>query len=233
MCHGQAVRAFPAPPESRSFEKQVSGYYYASHGSGRRIAILPDIYGCNPFYMGLSAHLIEQGATVFLIDTFAGLGDLPEQTREAAFARRNKVRDRAFVDQFEAFAKEKELTGVIGFCLGGLYIFELARRGLSCDLLGLYGFPQGLPNQDPLEAPFDYLENVTRPFTMLLGADDASVGPDNIRKLKSMDDRVPTMTLKVYDGVGHNFLPFLDSDNPQERAVAVDALSYINQLAAS
>lgn len=232
MCHGKAVAAFPEPKLGRAFEKQVSGYYYpAEHGQANaKIAILPDIYGCNPFYQGLSLHLQGKGAAVYLVDTFAGLGELPEVTREAAFARRNKVRDKQFLNDFEAFCAEKKVTGVIGFCLGGLYVFELARRQMRADLIGLYGFPQGLANQDPLPAPFDYLtKGGLSPFTMLMGADDQSVGVDNIRKLRAMAGEVPAMTLKVYDGASHDFLPQLDSDDPAKRAAAVDALAILER----
>jgi carboxymethylenebutenolidase len=66
-------------------------------------------------------------------------------TREAAFARRAKLRDRTYVGAIESFARQHETTGVVGFCLGWLYAFELARRGLPAMLASLYGFPQGMP----------------------------------------------------------------------------------------
>ncbi len=231
MCHGAAVAAFPPPAESTRYSGEVDGYAFGKAG-GRRIAILPDIYGCNDFYRGLSTHLAQEGGHVFLIDTFAGLGDLPEVTREAAFARRGKVADKSFLDRFERFLAAEKIEGVIGFCLGGLYVFELARRGVDVDLVGLYGFPQGLPNDDPVPVPFDYLTEVTQPFAMLMGADDESVGPDNIAKLQEVAPNCPAMTLKVYDGVGHNFLPFLDSQEPEKLAIARDALSHIERVAA-
>ncbi|WOE75349.1 dienelactone hydrolase family protein [Alterisphingorhabdus coralli] len=231
MCHGAPINAFPQPSASTEFKDAVEGYHFANP-DGRKVALLPDIYGCNDFYRGLATLLQQSGADVFLVDTFAGLGDLPENTREAAFARRNQVADKAFVDRFESFAKEQGIDAVIGFCLGGLYVFELARRGLDADLVGLYGFPQGLPNSDPLQVPFDYISSVTQPFTMLLGEEDASVGTENIAKLTEMAPDVSAMTLKVYPQVGHNFLPLLDSDNSDELDIARDALSHITRVAA-
>lgn len=231
MCHGAAVAAFPSPAEPTGYKGEVEGFIFGGQG-GRRIAILPDIYGCNDFYRGLSTYLAHAGAQVYLIDTFAGLGDLPEVTREAAFTRRNKVEDAAFVDRFERFIAAEKIDGVIGFCLGGLYVFELARRGVKADLVGLYGFPQGLPNSDPLPKPFEYLDQVSQPFTMLMGADDETVGVENIAKLQAAAPTCPAMTLKVYVGAGHNFLPFLDSDNEAELAIARDALTHIAALAA-
>ncbi|SIN67558.1 carboxymethylenebutenolidase [Parasphingorhabdus marina DSM 22363] len=230
MCHGQAVEAFPEPTTPTPFDQGVSGYRFGD-SSGKSVAILPDIYGCNEFYQGLSAHLAQKGKQVYLVDTFAGLGDLSEQTREAAFARRNRVADKTFLDSFEDFCADVAIDGVIGFCLGGLYVFELARRGVRADLLGLYGFPQGLPNQDALPVPFEYLSDVEQPFSMLLGADDESVGKDNIGRLAEMTPNVPAMNLTIYEGVGHNFLPLLDSDQAELKAVAEDALRHIENVA--
>jgi len=232
MCHGAAIDAFPAPAGGESFASQVQGFRFATP-RGKRVAILPDIYGCNDFYRGLAVLLQQNGADVWLVDTFAGLGELPENTREAAFARRDRVRDKTFLDRFEAFAGAEKIGAVIGFCLGGLYVFELARRGLDADLLGLYGFPQGLPNEDPLPVPLDYLPQVKKPFTMLMGRSDESVGADNIARLEAIAQDAPAMDLTIYDGVGHNFLPFLDSDDPRKHAVAVDARDRILRVAAS
>ncbi len=230
MCHGKAVAAFPNPTEPANFENGVAGYHWAKPKAKSKIAILPDIYGCNPFYRGLATRFNQLGAEVFLVDTFAGFGDLPEMTREAAFARRGKVADKEFLDRFEKFVEAEGITGVVGFCLGGLYVFELARRGVQTTLVGLYGFPQGLPNQDPLPIPFEYLHAVETTFTMLLGADDAAVGPDNIQRLQTMAPAAGSMDLTVYQGVGHDFLPLLDSDDADQKATAEDALAKCDAL---
>lgn len=225
MCHGQAVAAFPTPDDAESFSAQVNGYAYGNPDAAAKIAILPDIYGCGPFYQGLATHYAHKGARVYLVDTFSGLGELETGTREEAFARRGKVSDKTFVDNFQAWAGDQGVTGVLGFCLGGLYIFELARRGMNASLVGLYGFPQGLPNQDAIPVPFEYLKDVKQPFTMLLGREDPSVGTENIDALSKMAPQVPTMDLVVYEPVGHDFLPDLDSADPERKSVAQDALA--------
>jgi len=230
MCHGAAVRAFPPVAAGTPFEGDVSGFAWGPESGARRIAILPDIYGCTPFYRGLAAHFAEKGARALLVDTFAEFGDLPEHTRDAAFARRNKVRDKSFVDRFESFAHSRGITGVIGFCLGSLYVFELARRAVPVNLIGLYGFPQGLPNQDPLPVPFDYLPRDTQRFTTLFGREDGAVGTSNITQLEALAPKVPAMALKIYEGVGHNFLPLVDSEDARERSVGDDALAICDRV---
>ena len=226
MCHGQPLAAFPAPPPARSFRAAVAGLtWQAPDQTAGRIAILPDIYGCNLFYQGFSARYLARGYAVYLVDPFDGLGDLPEVTREAAFARRHKVRDRAFVDAMERFVAAEQITGVIGFCLGGLYVFDLARRGVEAALVGFYGFPQGMANADPLIPPVDYLDSVKTPNLALMGADDAVVGAAHIARLADIGRTNPALDVVVYDGVGHNFLPLLDSDDPALRGIAQDAMA--------
>lgn len=224
MCHGHAIAAFPAATEAEIYTDIVSGYLWKKAETNHRIAILPDIYGCNPQYKGLATRFHNMGAEVYLIDTFAEFGDLHEMTRELAFERRHKVKDTAFINRFEEFLNRKNITGVVGFCLGGLYVFELARRNVDATLIGLYGFPQGMPNQDPLPIPFDYLPSVTKRHTMLLGYNDPVIGEDNIDRLSNMAPDLSCLNLKVYNGVGHNFLALLDSENTAEVAIAKDAL---------
>ena len=227
MCLTAAPAAFPTA-EMAPFAGAVAGYRCGSTEAERRIAILPDIYGCSPFYKGLAARYAARGAGVFLVDPFAAFGELPEATREAAFARRHRLADRAFVDRVEQFCGDERITGVVGFCLGGLYVFELARRNAGPALVGLYGFPQGMPNQDPLPVPFDYLAGVRKPFTMLMGADDVPVGLEAIRRLTAMAPEAPAMALTVYEGVGHNFLAGIDDANSADSnscRIAIEALA--------
>lgn len=229
MRHGAAVKAFPPPTEGEIFEGDVHGFCFGERGAATHIAILPDIYRCNGLYRGLSQRFTQKGARVTLVDPFRGLGELSAVTREAAFARCRNVRDAAFIDHLEGAALREHVSGVLGFCLGGPYVFELARRGLPLALIGLYGFPHGMANSDPLPVPSDYLEKVSRSFTMLMGSQDASVGPDTVSRLKVMSPCIPALKSRVYENVGHGFLPMVDSENPEERGVAIDALKHIDE----
>lgn len=224
MCHGAAVSAFPDAYVGEVYDGDVYGYRYGDPAAEKHIAIIPDIYGANPLYQGLALHYVGKGARATLLDPFSEHGDLPEPTREHAFARRMKLKDKTLLDQVEAFSEAENVTGIIGFCLGGLYIFELARRSAKPDLVGLYGFPQGLPNDDGIPAPFDYLTSVTRPFTMLMGRLDEPVTTEVMDRLSAMAPDCPAMDLTMYPDAGHGFIADLDSDDAGARAVAEDAL---------
>ena len=230
MCLTAPIKTFPPPTPGSRLEGVVRGYSYGSESAGLRIAILPDIYGCSPFYRSLAARYAEKGAYSLLIDPFAGFGELSTPTRADAFARRHKVHDKRFIDDFEAFITEHSITAVVGFCLGAFYIFELARRHVLPELVGFYGFPQGMANIDPLPVPFDYLAMVKKPFTMLMGEKDEPVGEDNIRRLQEIAPGAPAMRLTTYPGVGHNFLSLIDAVDEAARAVACDSLSVADAI---
>lgn len=225
MCHDHAISVFPQPGEPEILEGELTALAFGDATANKRLAIIPDIYGCNPFYRGFAAYWAGRGARVFLMDPFAPFGELPEATREAAFARRAKLRDKAYLDAFERFLSDHKVDGVIGFCLGGLYVFELARRGYGGDLVAFYPFPQGLPNQDPLPTPFEYLGHVERPHLVLIGDQDGSVGPDNVARLAEVARANPAIELHRYPGSQHGFLADLDSEDATLRANARDALA--------
>ncbi len=225
MCHGEKSPAFPDPGAASPYSKDIQAMVFGSPDAARQIAILPDIFGCNPFYQGFATYLAARGARVYLIDTFAGLGDLPKATREAAFERRHTLRDRDFVDAFEDFILAEKLDGVIGFCLGGLYVFELARRNIASALVAFSPFPQGLENQDALDVPFDYLPNVDTPHTVLIGDADGSVGPEDIARLRNIAADNSAVDLHVYETSGHGFLADLAADDGLKCSNAKQALA--------
>lgn len=226
MCNAASLSFFRKPRRIDHLVSSVESFVQGPDDAAFRIAILPDIYGCSPFYEGLSAHFAELGARVFLVNPFAGLGELREPTREAAFERRHKVADKGFLDSFEAFARDQQITGVVGFCLGGLYVFELARRGLDACLIGMYGFPQGLPNRDPIPVPFDYLDSVRKSYTMFIGRNDRSVGTENVLRLERQAKSNPALNLVVFDDVGHDFLTALDESSGAARRAALETLKF-------
>lgn len=229
MCHGTACNAFPEPGAFRVPSDEIVASVFGNADGRPRLAILPDVYGTNPFYQGLATRWAERGAEVFLIDVFAGLGDLPKATREAAFARRHKLRDRKFLSRFADYAGEQRFDGIAGFCLGGLFVFELARQGVDAELVAFYPFPQGLPNQDALDVPFGYLDGVTKEHTVLLGDQDASLGEDVLSQMRQVAKRNSAIDLHLFETSAHGFLADLDSDNGQKRRNAESALSVCEQ----
>ncbi|HKY21355.1 MAG TPA: dienelactone hydrolase family protein [Vicinamibacterales bacterium] len=226
MCHEKTPAIFPSLEPAERITGEISGYRYVGRRGGPRLAVLPDIYGCNEFYRGYASYLAELGAgEVLLINPFEAHGELEVVTRETAFARRDKISDRAFVDAFVDFSKRSDLQGVVGFCLGGLYVFELARRQAVDRLVAYYPFPQGLKNQEPLDKPFDYLESVTAKHLVLVGDRDPLLGEENLTRLRSVSSSNHALVLHVAPGASHGFLGDLSSEDPERVAVAREALA--------
>lgn len=225
MCHTQPIVSLPPPgPSIAVNDCGVSASAFGDKASDQRIVIIPDIYGASAFYQSLSTFYASHGAYVFLLDPFASVGELPEVTREAAFARRAKLRDRECVDAIEKFSRQHGAVGMVGFCLGGLYVFELSRRELNAKLVSLYGFPQGMPNQDALQIPFDYLDSGVVPQLAIFGETDYLQTPDNFDRLKRISASNPNFSLKLYPKSGHGFLADLDNSDSTLKANAQDAL---------
>jgi carboxymethylenebutenolidase len=67
---------------------------------------------------------------------------------------------------------------------------------------------------------------------MLMGEEDESVGAANIARPGRAGGPSAGDDAEGLPGVGHNFLPLLDSDDPQLQALARDALERIERAAA-
>ncbi|AQH05938.1 carboxymethylenebutenolidase 2 (plasmid) [Burkholderia sp. KK1] len=225
MCHDTVPSLFPQADSAGSIDGAVYALRYAGVSTGPRLLVLPDIYGCNGFYRGYAAYLAEQGASeVLLVDPFAAFGELPQPTREAAFRRRHQLADRTFVRNLIKFIENQRVDGVVGFCIGGLYVFELARQCVPVRLVAYYPFPQGLDNHDPLSVPFDYLAEVRSPHTVIVGDGDTLLGASNLRRLETCADTNNAIDLHVMNGAGHGFLADLESANVDRAAMARQAL---------
>ncbi|CAG9187069.1 MULTISPECIES: dienelactone hydrolase family protein [Burkholderiaceae] len=221
MCHDTAPALFPRTASTGSIDGAICALCYAGATRGPRLLVLPDIYGCNAFYRGYAAYLAEQGAgEVLLVDPFAAFGELATVTREAAFQRRHRLADRAYVEELIDFIDGQRIEGVVGFCLGGLFVFELARQQVVSRLVAYYPFPQGLENRDPLDVPFDYLPALRSRHTVIVGDDDALLGTQNLQRLQAQARANDAIDLHIMNGAGHGFLADLESPDTARAAVA-------------
>lgn len=229
MCHDTTPNSLPTPGNYKLENSHGLKYWDFSNAASKkdsevRVALLTDIYGCNEFYQSMSTFFAAQGWQSHLVDLFSDLGDLPEVTRDAAFERRHKLRDQECCDLIAQYIKDNNITAVVGFCLGGNFVFELARRNVKADLIAYYPFPAGLPNQDGLDPAFTYLEQLQTDVTVLIGDDDDRVGLDNVTKLQTMSESINPLNVKVYPHSKHGFLEDLDSNDPTLKRNAEDSL---------
>ncbi len=228
MCHTQEIEFFGNTLEYSNFSEIIDGITFG--GEGRTIAILPDIYGLTDFYKGYASYLAKQGATVHLVNPWSGLGDDPNVTRDEAYVRRAKLKDKEYCDRLEQFLKASKVGAIVGFCLGGNFSLELAKRGYSGTNISVYPLPWGMDNQDKIEPAFDYMPGLAKPVRIFMGEADHLAGPDNIEKLKSIVTANDHLTLNLYEGSNHGFFTDIDGDEEQLKNNAYDAITRINGI---
>ena len=228
MCQHDKLNGFPEPGkyEVKTIQGLEVWQYGDANASGPgRLVVMTDIYGCNEFYQSFATYYAGLGWQVYLINLFSELGELPEITREAAFERRHKLRDNTICTQVENLLETENIDALIGFCLGGNYALELARREVRANLVAYDSFPAGLPNQDGVPVPFEYLEQLSKKVTILAGDADDSAGRENVARLADMSSRNSNLDMHVYKNAGHGFLKQLNNKDSELQNSAKDSLA--------
>jgi dienelactone hydrolase len=180
------------------------------------ILVVPDIYGQTPFYRWLAAVLSAQGYVLLLPDYFFRLGELPSRTREAAFARRERLDEVAALDDLEQalhwLEERPEIEGcrrgLLGFCLGGTLALDLCARREDLAAVCYYPFPEGVaqPCLRHAPRPIDLAGEIHGPTLAFWGERDL-VGLAEIERFeRAMRDAGRDYEQHLYEGVGHGFL---------------------------
>lgn len=182
-----------------------------------QVIIVSDIWGANVFYHDLARRLARAGFTAYLPNLFIRVGELSEQTHEAARARGARLSfPQALLDirRLVSHVQERGKIGVVGFCMGGTLVMHLAavERALSCGVI-YYGFPanRNRTANRPIE-PMGETALVNMPLLGFWGDQDQGVGMDNVAQY----DRLLSTAHKahefhIYPGLGHGFLTFDES----------------------
>lgn len=228
MCHKDGIAYFGELLEQREFHDEVSGLRF--RGGNSKLAILPDIYGLTDFYKGYASFVAAKGADVFLTNPWQPFGELPEPTREAAYERRAKLKDREHCDQLERFLTNTGIEAVVGFCIGGNFAFEMARRGFAGTIVAVYPLPWGMPNDDEITPPFEYMPELGKDVTILMGEADYLAGPENIAKLKDIVAGNPRLSMHLYSGSDHGFFKDVSGSDAVLKKNAEDAIGEVSRI---
>jgi len=230
MCHKDKIRFFGDPGQGEDFSGVLDGIAFGAASDGRKIAMLPDIYGLTDFYKGYASYVAGFGAQVFLNNPWSKFGELAEPTRDAAYERRHKLKDKEHCDQLELFLASEAIDAIVGFCIGGNFAFEMARRGYEGTIVAVYPLPWGMSNQDEIAPAFDFMPAISKELTILMGAADHLAGPENIEKMKSIVAGNTHLAMHLYDGSNHGF--FTDIDGTDEKLVnnARDAIDRVTKI---
>jgi dienelactone hydrolase len=170
------------------------------------VLVVNDVFGRSPFYESLTRRLAVAGFAAADPEYFFREGPLPEQTREAAMERRQRLDSARAVEDLNAAldwlrretGREGRL-GTIGFCMGGTYVLQLAARRADLASVCFYGFPGSLAAEER--------ERIQGPLLGFWGDQDAGVGMDNVEALRrGLDERGVEHELTIYPGLGHGFM---------------------------
>lgn len=205
-----------------------------AHGGsgGPGVLVIADIFGRSPFYEALAGRLAAAGCTALLPDYFFRLGPLPERTRPAAFARRGQLDDRQVLQELSVaidWLRDRpevtgERTGVVGFCMGGTFVLNLAAERDDLASVCYYGFPRPhSAGANPGPAPLDQTDRISGPLLAFWGDQDEGVGMANVAQLvEALTARGVDFEHTIYEGLGHGFLAAaLDApDDPAHKPAA-------------
>jgi carboxymethylenebutenolidase len=235
MCHpdtGNGNGSIPSTAaRERRFDVETAGtslpvFEAAPDGRSRgNVLIVHDVYGANDNYHNLARRFASAGYTAYLPDLFVRQGPLPEQTREAAFARREKWSTAQAVDDVKRAVDEIQRVstgkvGTVGFCMGGTMVMLLAVREprIACGAI-YYGFPANR-TEDRGETffPMEEVSRVQQPLLGFWGDQDHGVGMDNVEQYRQqLAAAGKTFDFTIYPGPGHGFLTF-DASSPNYAA---------------
>ena len=230
MCHTNKIEYFGDFNQCKLFSAEVDGLFYPASDAARKVAVLPDIYGLTDFYKGYASYVSGFGANTWLTNPWSPFGELPEPTREAAYERRHKLKDREHCDQLELFLASEGIDAVVGFCIGGNFVLELARRGYSGTLIAVYPLPWGMANQDEIAPAFDYMPSLEKEVTILMGKADHLAGPDNIKKLQDVVAGNDNLILHLYEGSNHGFFTDIEGDDEKLKENAKDGIDKVTNV---
>jgi carboxymethylenebutenolidase len=186
-------------------------------GAAPAVLVIHDVWGANPFYHDVARRLAGEGFAALLPDFFVREGPLPEQTREAAMARRARLDQvRCLADVAGAIdwlRKQSSTTGTVGtlgFCMGGTLAFLAAARApLPEATVAFYGFPAPQPTELAPLVPLNEADRVRSPLLALWGDQDHGVGMENVERYRAaLEGAGARFEFVVYPGPGHGFLTF-------------------------
>lgn len=230
MCHTKKIDYFGDSLEGSEFQGDVDGLVYGNEETAQRIAVLPDIYGLTDFYKGFASYVAGFGARTYLTNPWSEFGELPEPTREAAYERRHKIKDREHCERLHKFLASESIEAIVGFCIGGNFAFEMARRGYDGTIIAVYPLPWGMANQDEITPAFEYMPTLEKEVTILMGEADHLAGPDNIRKLQDIVAANSKLTMHLYQVSNHGFFTDIDGDNEKLRSNAKNAIDTVTEI---
>lgn len=244
MCHPE-IPPGSRPPEisSREVVVPLGGgegmpglITFPESGSGPGVVIVADIFGRGPFYDHLAERLSQAGFVVIVPDYFHRVGQIERGDYEAAFARRDRLNERAAIAELcstvDWLRSQAEVVGdavgTVGFCMGGTLALNMAAAASQLATVSYYGFVTAGPAPDvetTAPAPIDIVSEMSGPILGFWGAEDQRIPVPEVRQFESaLESSNIEAEVHVLADAGHGFLAAaeFEPDHPEYQA-ACDA----------
>jgi carboxymethylenebutenolidase len=214
--------------------EEMAALHVAASDDAPPVLVIGDVFGRSAFYEHLAALLAQAGLQALVPDFFFRQGPLPDPpSKEAAFGRRAKLDEAATLDDLRAaitWLRERSGrrgVGVVGFCMGGTFVLDLASTEAELVSVAYYGFPVPQPTiASPPPRPIDLVDGLRGPVLAFWGDQDDTVGVDHARDYVRRAQSHAGFESQILPGLGHGFLgaaPLGDASDPGaatwERAV--------------
>lgn len=168
----------------------------------RGVVEAPDIAGLRPLFADMCEQLAAaHNWSVAAVEPFPGQEQLPLDARlETALDVDRTVAD--LVAAADLLGTEP--TAVLGFCRGGLHVYQAASTGRFDKAVSFYGMIRVPPKWGPGRGePLEELAKPTAcPTLAIVGGKDPFTPPDDIEALREL----PNVEVVLYPEAGHGFV---------------------------
>jgi carboxymethylenebutenolidase len=194
------------------------------------VVVHPDIGGLRPLFEDMARRLATHGLAVSVIEPFAGLSEPPGASTEARMAQVKDLDDTQQMDILTAAADllvvedDVSRVSVLGFCMGGHYVFKAAsldRFDAAVSFYGMVRTPEGWRGPGHRIEPLDVAAEMV-PTLAFFGSNDPYTPAADIEALRAAWSARTDCEIVVVEGAEHGFVhdPDRDVHRPEDAARA-------------
>ena len=193
------------------------------------VVLHPDVGGLRPLYSDMARRLATHGLAVCAIEPFAGIAEPDRASVEQRLASVKDLDDAQQLEMLESAANLLVVEDgvsrvcVLGFCMGGHYVFKAAAGDRFDAAVAFYGM---LRTPDAWAGPGHSIEPLAVagemcPTLAIFGSADPWTPPADIDALRAAWSSRPDCEIVVIEGGDHGFVH--DPDRDVHRADAAAA----------
>jgi carboxymethylenebutenolidase len=188
------------------------------------VVLHPDMGGLRPLFEDMARRLATHGFAVVGVEQFAPLPDVGAAGAEQRIARVRDLDDGQQLEILSAAANllvvadDVERVSVIGFCMGGHYVFKAASTDRFDAAVAFYGMlrtPDGWGSPGHRIEPLAVAAEMV-PTLAIFGTADPWTPADDIALLREAWKDRPDCEIVLVEGADHGFVH--DPERPAHRA---------------